>query len=248
MSNSSIEVLGISNAPQSTCYDSFGSAMRARQSFNLGRLQRLSNADCISAYGTGFQSTYGDLILVTNVTMPPLCYQYSSLDPEVANLDNSDQPIIDPFSWVCNQSNGIWLNQSTCPSILGATRDNSTNWHPFDMTVSYCLAAVEKDRCELKISVPLLLFVITFSLVKVAVLGSFLLFFNDTPLLTIGDAVASFLQEEDDTTKSLCLMGKQDIGWWHIVGKDRVPRPYESVRQTWGVAASGSRWMFCVLL
>jgi hypothetical protein len=225
--------------------------MGIRQAVNSGTLQHLSNADCISAYGTTFQSTYGDLILVTNVTTAPLCYQYTTLDPEVDEYDQHDQyetSIIDPFGWVCNQSNIIWHNESACSSRLAATRDNSTTWHPFELTVSYCLAAVQQERCKLQISIQLLLVVIAFNLIKVAVLGSFLLFVKDDPLLTIGDAIASFLQEEDNTTKSLRLMGKRNIDWWHIVGNDRVPQPYESVRQTWGVAASGSRWAFCVLM
>jgi hypothetical protein len=36
-------------------------------------------------------------------------------------------------------------------------------------------------------------------------------FIHDEPLMTIGDAVASFLEKEDITTKNMCLSTRADF-------------------------------------
>jgi len=77
---------------------------------------------------------------------------------------------------------------------------------------------------------------------------------REPTLVTIGDAVASFLDEPDPTTKGLCLVEKHDIetGKWKTQGKvgplKFLPIKWEPKRRWWFAAASLKRWIVCNFL
>jgi hypothetical protein len=77
-------------------------------------------------------------------------------------------------------------------------------------------------------------------------------FLTEDPLMTMGDAVASFLNKNDETTKNLCLMGKSNVGWWEkrAAGSEAVaePWPFAAARQKWSSVISSGRWALCMTL
>jgi hypothetical protein len=76
------------------------------------------------------------------------------------------------------------------------------------------------------------------------------------PLITVGDAVSSFLDNTDPTTSGLCLSTRDDfiavlagprvdghrVEWPHDQGLDPCPKEWQPVKRTWFNAASTSRW------
>lgn len=82
------------------------------------------------------------------------------------------------------------------------------------LTVSYCLVEPVEKVCHVGLSNTLLLSVAVCVLVKTItaivvtiVLGQR----NATPLVTVGDAVASFIQNPDRTTTGMCTISQRDI-------------------------------------
>jgi len=238
--------------------DDYTFAQNIRLKAASNQLERLENNDCINAYAIDFQTRQGDLILVTNDTSPPSPYYYDNLNPRnivingsgtiVNDTDGNKESVLNPYGWVCGQSEFYNNTEPLCSALLG--RINRTNWAPFGKPVSYCLADTIEQRCELQLSLELIVVVIVFNLAKALILGSIFLFVKENPLMTIGDAISSFLQKEDETTKSLCLMGEEYVNNWDTseFAEDRKPMPYEITKRTWGIAVTESRWQSCIVL
>jgi hypothetical protein len=72
---------------------------------------------------------------------------------------------------------------------------------------------------------------------------------KETPLLTIGDSIASFLQQHDETTKGLCLMSMDQLKEWKNSLGGTIPKPKNLVssRRRWNSVVGASRWS-CLFL
>lgn len=73
---------------------------------------------------------------------------------------------------------------------------------------------------------------------------------KDATLVTIGDAIASYLDQPDELTKGRCLMSRTDIKDWKLQGtKDKpntnpLPKTFFQDRAPrWFAAASRKRWI-----
>lgn len=83
-----------------------------------------------------------------------------------------------------------------------------------NLTVSYCLAEPIDRVCHVGLSVTLLLAVTACVFVKTitAVVVTLVLGHRDSaPLVTLGDAIASFIEQPDPTTFGMCTIGQRDI-------------------------------------
>lgn len=88
---------------------------------------------------------------------------------------------------------------------------------------------------------------IAFNVIKVAAM-LWVLFRYDAEkiLISVGDAVSSFLKYQDPTTTSMCLADKRGMqSFWKSRG---LARPFSKRRQHWGSAVSKKRWVLFFLL
>ncbi|KAL6718922.1 hypothetical protein ACLMJK_003157 [Lecanora helva] len=154
-----------------------------------------------------------------------------------------------------------------------------STWYlgPGYYVADYCLVqppATTADRCRFEYAPGIMVTICIINLVKVCVMlsvwwarlrnndyGRISRRFQESSVLyTLGDAVASFMQEPDETTKSMCLatrydfQRKRDLKFRpHLVKEpSTAPRPWTTQRQFWNSAASWKRWavllFFCVLI
>ncbi|KAI9866996.1 MAG: hypothetical protein M1813_000394 [Trichoglossum hirsutum] len=82
--------------------------------------------------------------------------------------------------------------------------------------------------------------VILSNLVKAVTMGLVVWKHRTTTLVTLGDAVSSFLEVPDTFTEGMCLVTKSDIldrGW----GQDGIPKAYKPVQNFWFKSASWKR-------
>ncbi|BCS26984.1 uncharacterized protein APUU_60032A [Aspergillus puulaauensis] len=150
----------------------------------------------MSAYATTFQSTYGNLILITDDVHAT---EYEAMYYEEV-----------------------------------------VNGHP----VNYCLSEKLPEKCKVQYSLPLAIVVMAFNLVKVAVICYAALTSADTsmPILTSGDAIASFLRTPDETTKGQCMVARERLGTQY--GPQVVK--YHKLHHRWGSAVSVLQWQICL--
>src|SRR5690606_2153 len=82
----------------------------------------------------------------------------------------------------------------------------------FGWEVQHCLSETVEEVCKLQFHIGILFGVIAMNLVKVLVMLSVLLFYNtDELLVTIGDAISSFLELPDSNTCHCSLLSRRDV-------------------------------------
>ena len=118
--------------------------------------------------------------------------------------------------------------------------------------LSGCLAFEGKKNCQLLLNPPIAVIISLATLMKVVAmfLAAHLQRTRAPPLLTTGDAVASFLERPDDTTKGMCWASRLciDKGNWRpssVLSTGQPPsREYRhlSPRRQWRKASSPLYW------
>ncbi|PLB52255.1 hypothetical protein P170DRAFT_350349 [Aspergillus steynii IBT 23096] len=183
-------------------------------------LFRLDNDECLDNYGQFFQTKYASVYLVTN----------ASVEIQVVGAGNTTSD--DFASWVASNYSGN----------ITAAREDLPRWMVAGRSIDHCL--VEEARiCKLGYSLPLTLVVISMNACKALLLLGAAYLLRDTPLLTIGDAIGSFLTAPDISTKGQCLLSKQEVR-----DPDNADIRYYQGRRFWASAASVTRWLVCLIL
>ena len=130
-------------------------------------------------------------------------------------------------------------------------------------SVDYCLAQPAPQRCELDLSIGILAFVIVCNVAKITCFFYTLSLDKFEPLITIGDAIKSFLANPDHTTSSLGLLDAHAVRMGQLVlakSEDGLfanqtlglLSQHSRRRWRWSKAASRSRWVLtlvaCIIL
>ncbi|KXX74328.1 hypothetical protein MMYC01_209950 [Madurella mycetomatis] len=208
-----------------------------------GRLERLDRDACFDAYASNFQSTRGDLLLVQPGTDLPTNGPYASsmgLEHFTSGCAGNQA-----YDWMCS---GLYYNSETCSDRIPWLRDDLARWTPYGHPVKECYSLPTTERCKLLFS-PTLCWVVTMlNLLKALLMLTAALSTDTKPLLTVGDAVASFMRAPDESTRGLCLTSKNDIvesgGSWR-----ESRRLLSEFRRRRKFATAGvGRWALCLLL
>jgi hypothetical protein len=173
---------------------------------NASTYQRLEVEDCIRAYGVGFISDRRHLLLVTHNR----------------TVDNS---VIGTLNWTYNGLGTAWECGTNVTSAMNLVTEASCTTEAAlqrlpllaggSHVVDFCLSQTVSDQCRLEFSIPVILIVIVCNIViLVGILMT--LVKRQITLVTIGDALASFLEEPDATTPGMPATDVEDIkaGKW----------------------------------
>ena len=121
-------------------------------------------------------------------------------------------------------------------------------------TVQYCMAMKKPQHCKLQYSFPLAMLVIVLNIVKVSVSLYIWLGISEAPLLTIGDAITSFLCRPDPYTRTGSLLAGAEVrsidrSTSATLKQKLLQGPkIDGKRKRWGSAASVRMWIFSVIL
>lgn len=229
-------------------------------------LDRLSNLECINEYAQSIQSTRRNLFLVfaddtlpePSTTKDGLQEVYAGNFRNAYNIRVSFRRFHDPYSWMCKGREGF--NPKRCvediPDIKEADRNESCrylisefqkapdDWRmPFSKKsypVDHCLAEEADERCKIQVLPKIAIIVTALNLFKAILIFYVVFGVKENPLLTIGDAVASFLEKKDDTTRGMCLLSVKEVkkhgGYFPVGRKEWKGKVYR-----WKNAASRTR-------
>lgn len=208
-----------------------------------GTLYRLDNSACVKAYATAFQSTYGSLILVTGNFTPAdhfdLVYTQSIFTTNVAVVGASG------YNWICEdlEHHEYAWQYTPCitslPEVQARVAEN--NWTVGGYKPEYCLVEEPTPHCKLQYSLYLVVIVIAFNIVKAIVLCYVAFTSKDSPLLTTGDAVSSFLRTPDQSSRGMCLLPMESV---RQPAKYRRTMTFDAKPRRWRSAISRRRWSF----
>lgn len=222
---------------------------------NVGSLKRLENSECLQAYATSsLESEWRNVLVVSDI---------ESNDNAIAMWTHSPISLLDDETWVCNYHE---------PCNVEAIHANPSSWtiggpgqcsnedqvqFPGDclsvpVEVKYCLAEYWPPQCTVRISTYLLMVVIGCNMLKVGCLLITLWIGNFRPLVTIGDAVASYLNDPELATRDvgpLSIMQVKGTSFGCCQRRAKRSAAYFSVQsRRWARAVSWKRWSLCMLL
>jgi len=120
------------------------------------------------------------------------------------------------------------------------------SWEMGNQTVEYCLSETVPDHCRLQFSVPIMIAVIICNFIKLICI-TLTIWKSDFTLVTLGDAISSFLETPDPASKGMCTATKKEIqdGWWPVSNR---PRRWLNKRTFWYEAVGFQRWLWSNVL
>ncbi|KAL9034312.1 MAG: hypothetical protein Q9180_005478 [Flavoplaca navasiana] len=215
---------------------------------NTSIWQRMDNKLCIQKYGRQFISTQGDFLAVSHALNDSFSIKF--IDTAYPKTDNGGGP---SYNWMCDlypdAQHGINNEQCRLEVLLPkatkwAIRSNRRNFPNYGMPwqpdpVDYCLSRRVKEECRLQFSLALLIVVIICNFVKAACMIVIVYRHDAVPLITLGDAIASFLDDPDSITQGNCVapQGSFQKRKW-----TRQPRSWATKRAYWFSSSSWTRW------
>lgn len=182
--------------------------------------ERLERGDCINAYATEFLSTRRNLVAVVMDNTPVVNDSVKQVVPCLFEYSTYSASSFDPYDWICNAHDSdlrygfttkeLW-NLPHCSSRLPKIRTHSESWNSYGWDINYCLSERIEGKCRLSFNLSILVVVMICNIGKALIMISIAFGVRDKPLVTIGDAIDSFLNINDMTTEGMCLISKAGI-------------------------------------
>ncbi|KAF2846689.1 hypothetical protein T440DRAFT_405013 [Plenodomus tracheiphilus IPT5] len=189
---------------------------------------RLSTADCFDTYDDHYVSRAGTVYIVQ--------------DGIIATVGSKETPDENtPTDWRCRDK------EQPCE----VSKDKS-DWRLDDAPIEYCIVEEVEERCRLDFSFVIASLVIVSNFTKAICMALIIFKYRrHSPLVTLGDTVAHFLDFPDPETKGRCLFSRRlmDAQWtWEFsngANKDELgvdPERYIPKHWRWQTAPSAYRW------
>lgn len=228
---------------------SAGPALTLQDFRNASEWDKLENEQCIEAYGQRIVSARGNLLAVSSaVNASKLLLEIANTYGNASYSSDSSQA----YDWICYDHQAdrpvnyslLWCD----PSAI-VEREQAPSWTITDIVngtnlyqVEYCLSRPVEKRCKVQFSFVIMGVVIVCNLVKMLCMLFTSYYLRSQPLVTIGDAIASFLQRIDPATKHMCIAGKM-----HFEQKrwKRGPLTWANDTWSWHSTVSFRRWWIC---
>lgn len=204
----------------------------------------LTNEACIRVYMQDYvtgntnvlavTSALNDSSLILNTTYPAYVYSRDNTTP-----------------WICGDIIG-YSHTTTCDmsAVLAEAADwtmnINTDGHLWAHPIQYCLSQPVEEHCTLQFSLWIITIVIMCNITKLACMIMLLFRQQAKPLVTLGDAVESFLETPDPTTENMCLADKS--GFAAKTPLSTASDSYEPRQLRWFASASWKRWLTCNIL
>ena len=178
-------------------------------------------------------------------------------------LPYQSRPMVYPsYDWQCPQG-----SPKPCHPENKTVIPDPDDWRPYGDKVQYCWSENVVDNCKLSFNLDFAVVVMICNLCKV--IGMFLTYktHKQWALITLGDAIESFLDRPDDSTLGLCIYSTDRIqliwGWGGGSSYNSVPlftnakekslldhdsKQWSPRSQYWAAAANRRRWACCFIL
>ena len=199
-------------------------------------IAKLENKECVDTYSAPIITTHSDLVLV--------------LDSDYQDANDSviwaHQNLYSPLFYY---GVSVLCFPAFCAGPGAITSLQNVSFGMEDGTVAYvdyCVSKVVREHCKLQFSLTIMIVVIVCNMIKTVCMVMISWKQEPEPLVTLGDAIASFLDRPDVTTENKCIAGRtrfEGTTYWGLLLSRWHP---EHLR--WFRAASRKRWIVCNVL
>ena len=204
---------------------------------NASNWERLDNAACIKTYTQTFVSAHRNLLAISSDM------DASGLIRTVEDVGPGRAPHVPQYEWIFNayqesRGDSKYILQHASSWVIS---DPSST---YTYRVQYCLSEPIEERCQVQFSIAIMSVVILCNLIKTLCMLLALQLQRCQPLVTLGDALESFIRRADPATEGMCLAGKRNFSQkW-----EPAPMEWKGMRRWWFSSASKKRWLTCKVL
>lgn len=208
-----------------TSYDSDPGALLSAYERDRSQFESLDPDGCIDAYASTYLSDRRNVVLISDHFVNSSHFNADYRDT-MANVSrnsslhaistSSDQYELynkyDRYGWLCNYNGRTeWDENGGCNAGKAKQGAADGNWTIYGWTVSSCVSEKVEEKCSVNFSLGIAIAVILANLGKALCVAAVCLLLTDQPLLTIGDAVSSFIRSPDQATHGCCLLNRDEI-------------------------------------
>ncbi|CAG8277921.1 unnamed protein product [Penicillium salamii] len=223
----------------------------------LGENMTLVGKQPMGVWEFDFDTSYGTLPWKTNIFDWDTCYQYATAETcdDAQNLTSWLRTALpESPTLIDSYTKSLGSNITGKPEILGNCQGWGSGYH---LDFEDCLVVQQDPNCQLQYSPFIFVLVAVMMIVKIIIMV--LIVRNGpsspSPLLTIGDAVASFLTLPDPNTLGICWMTKLDLkrkGYsWRdqtlLKGKLKAPCIWIRAAKLWRKLIVLILWISCII-
>ena len=203
----------------------------------------LTPLECSKVYQTDYVPNHRNLFLITKIS------SNTTYDNTILAMNISDPLWVSQFSWICTpdaeQLSSKWFS-------AGKVTANLKSGLPWRMKlktvgeveIASCKSEATDEKCKVQFSLDIMIVVICCNLIKACCMIMTVVRSREPTLVTLGDAVDSFLRAPDPTTIGMCFADRQFIkrGW--RPGWRPGPKQWKQKGlQRWWTSISKTRWI-----
>lgn len=234
-----------------------------------GKYEKLSNEECIREYAKNLIQERGNVILI--IERPQSCSDFLQLPSNNVCVNSTTtslyaafnytvffeahfNPVKNWYHWICTQQSTYQSDASDIPYLCsdGHWRDlaeEAEDWKVYGQKVQYCMSRRLPSQCRLQVNINLIGVVVAFNVIKLVIIVMMAVsdIINQNPLVTIGDAIASFIERPDTRTEGMCLRSATEI----LASDETQVLPaveYRPHKKRWAAAVSSRRWRVAILM
>lgn len=202
---------------------------------DYGKLDNLTNLQCINEYAVAFQTKRNDVIVIVESA--------GSVDSVIGSPDTTcgSYRATSDYSWICGWT-GAYC--TTCLSQLPKVRSRPNDWSPWGKRVKYCLSQPAEQMCRLNFDFRIASVILAVNFIKAITLAYIALRPPKEPLFVLGDAIQSFLVSPDESTTGACLASARSVR----LGRFYMPTFIDEEPRRRGIAVTRTRWVCSILM
>ena len=209
------------------------------------RYKDLTPLECLRAYSSDFVSDHRNLLLITK-------YSSNTTDNNtILEMSTSAGNASLPSGWRSTYDLDASLVKGYDPSDLPANLTRGLPWQVNLTTtgvveIAGCKGEITDEKCKVQFSLGIMIIVICCNFVKACCMITAVVRSREPTLVTLGDAIDSFLRVPDSTTKGMCFADRQYIAREWKLGRRAKPTKWEKNGvQRWWTSAGWARWATC---
>ena len=205
----------------------------------------LTPLECTKTYNTDFVSNRGNVFLITKDT------PNTTHNNTILAMGISDPTQFIPSNWMCTSDVNPGYMDWCDPS---APTTNLTNGLPWivklktgeELEIAECKSEIIEEKCKVQFSLEIMIAVIGCNLFKACCMVMAVVRSREPTLVTLGDAVESFLRAPDPTTMGMCFANqrfikKEWMNGWRIGARQWKQKGV----QRWWASVSKTRRITC---
>jgi hypothetical protein len=215
---------------------------------------RLTNEECIGVYSKDFVEDRRNVLVV--VKNPPT-NEGSLLKRTLNEFPEKITTEYNAFAWICdspelaNQTGACCENEFgfiPCSKMTSKLLERADRWETGGFEVDHCLSEVVASECHLHFSLILMAVVLGFNVLKVIGISYVAFRLGEAPLVTVGDAVESFIRHPDRTSEGMCLASHDSVVTSTKLGYTATSMRFEPGQHRFYEAATWKQWSFLLTL